>query len=164
MINTINLGTAPNDGNGSGPRTAGGIINGNFTDTDNAASRLIGIGVNEIPDSSQGFHAGNLSPSVFLSASGDFCATGYIADGSSTAILTKDIQGVAQPTSITVVGTFGVFDEAGAPLIASIAPTLSPSSSSNMLVMVVTGIASTTGARIVTLRGELSTSEITVNS
>jgi len=40
-INTINLGAAPNDNNGDPARTAFGIHNNNFTDTANAASRLV---------------------------------------------------------------------------------------------------------------------------
>jgi len=40
-INTINVGAAPNDGNGDPARTAFGIHNSNFTDTANSAAALI---------------------------------------------------------------------------------------------------------------------------
>ena len=48
-IQTINIGTVANDGTGDTPRQAGEVINSNFTDPANAASKLIGTSFDQIP-------------------------------------------------------------------------------------------------------------------
>jgi hypothetical protein len=48
-ITQINTGSAPNDGTGDTLRAAAGKINSNFTDTDNAASKLVGTDSDQVP-------------------------------------------------------------------------------------------------------------------
>lgn len=48
-IDTINIGSSPKDGTGDDLRTAGGKINSNFSDPNNAASYLVGGLTGQIP-------------------------------------------------------------------------------------------------------------------
>lgn len=61
-IQQINIGTVANDDTGDTPRQVGEKLNSNFQTASHAASREIGTGAGEVPDSSQGFHVGNFSP------------------------------------------------------------------------------------------------------
>lgn len=47
-IQTINIGTAPNDNTGDDPRTAGQKLNSNFTTATHAASRDVGTGAGQL--------------------------------------------------------------------------------------------------------------------
>lgn len=52
-IQTINLGSLPLGVGGDTPRAANTKINANFSDTTNAASRLIGVGAQNVPSATQ---------------------------------------------------------------------------------------------------------------
>lgn len=51
-INLVNIGSAPDDGTGDTLRDAFDIINDNFADPSNAASRLVGTQPDQVPDAS----------------------------------------------------------------------------------------------------------------
>lgn len=48
-IQEVNIGTIANDGTGDDPRTGMGKVNSNFTDPNNAASKLVGTAAGQIP-------------------------------------------------------------------------------------------------------------------
>lgn len=163
-IQQINIGTTPNDNTGDDPRTVGQKVNANFTDAANAASKLVGIGANQIPDSNQGFHIGNLNPNVFGGTGvSTHIATG-VAASSSAGVFYLPISSISHPTSITQVSSFDVVNAA---LTANYAPGInvvfSGISSNKLCVVTFTGGSSMTAGQDIFLRQRTITSKITVN-
>lgn len=168
-INTINLGSAPNDDTGDAPRTAGAIINANFTDSANAASKLVGTATGEIPTSdnldmvgaAENYTSNNLNPNVFGGiASNRILALGY-AHNTGTAYFLLPTLSPSGAASITVSNTFSVYG-ANSVLIASGNVPVLVSGTLGASLIQVAGISLAQGEPL-TLRTDSASSKITVN-
>lgn len=126
-IQTINIGTAPNDNTGDDPRTAGQKLNSNFTTTTHAASRDVGIGTDQIPDSSQSYHIGNLNPNVFEGAAGTE-VSGTAISASEILFKIKD-SNISIPISVTITGNFDIINPDRTLNASGVIPQLALSSS-----------------------------------
>lgn len=73
-IQTVKTGAAVNDGTGDDARTAFTKINQNFTDSENAASRMIGVEGFQVPDANATRRAFASIPATSVSNSYDFDA------------------------------------------------------------------------------------------
>jgi len=116
-IQTINIGTSPNDDTGDDPRTAGQKLNSNFTTSSHAASRNVGTGSGNIPDAdglnmvgaTENYTSNNLNLNVFGGASGRLI-TGDISFSSATTLVAylRTMAPVgSNPSSITLgAGTY----------------------------------------------------------
>lgn len=172
-IGTINLGGAPNDNTGDAPRTAGEIINANFTDTANAASKLVGTATGQIPTAddlsmvaaSANYTSNNLNPNVFGGiASGDVIALGE-ANSATGGSFILPISGVGGPVSISITGTFDVIDITGTVTYAAgITDLVLSSVSGNKIAYIFTSSAlGMTPGQNIYLRQAAALSRITVN-
>ena len=87
-IQTINIGTVANDGTGDTPRQAGEVINSNFTDPANAASKLVGTSFDQIP----------LNSSLRANTIADLRALIPTTDGQQVSLLGHTIAGIGGGT------------------------------------------------------------------
>tara|TARA_R110000824_G_scaffold257939_1_gene446849 strand:+ start:630 stop:1043 length:414 start_codon:yes stop_codon:yes gene_type:complete len=61
-ITVIGIGAAPGDDTGDGLRTAFNKVNNNFSDANNAASKLVGTAAGQIPTADESWHFSNMDP------------------------------------------------------------------------------------------------------
>ena len=69
-ITAIGIGAAPGDDTGDGLRTALNKVNNNFSDANNAASKLVGLTAGSIPLAEDTFNINNYQPETSLSGLG----------------------------------------------------------------------------------------------
>jgi len=174
-IQTIGIGAAPNDGTGDPLRTAFDKVNDNFSDSANAASKLVQTAPADITAgrvvttdalSDNGgplLTEGTVNLNVFGGlATGDVIATGY-ANSATSVVISMPISLVSEPASITVVSTFGIFDASSTVVTAGLVPSINALSSQKIAVLVFTGLTGLTQGEVVTVRTDDATSKITVN-
>lgn len=170
-IQAINIGAVANDGNGDAPRQAGEKINANFSDADNAASRLVGTAIGNIPDAddlsmvgaSVNYTGNNLNPNSFGGTTGSIAiAIGY-AQTTTVINFFAPISGTANPVSATVAGTFTVQDLQFSTVASAVSPTLNSASGNKLAILTVSGLAGLTVDKAYYLRTDSAGSKITVN-
>ena len=175
-IQTVNIGTTPNDGTGDSLRTGADKYNDNFTDATNAASKLVqtsstdttagravmtdALGDNGGPI----FTEANLNTNVFEgNEASDVIGLGY-AQTSSVLRVSLPISGVTSPTSITVVDGFDIQTVTLSTIETNITSiTLSSGSSNKVAWLSITGLTGLTVGGPYYLRANVATSKITVN-
>lgn len=168
-IQTINIGTSPNDDNGDDPRTVGQKLNSNFTASAHAASRDVGTATGNIPDAedldmvgaTENYTSNNLNPNVFgVQVPNDVVSVGYVQ---SPTIAIFPLPVTANPLSLTIDNTFNVVNAGFTSRGSGITPTLAGSSSAKLALTVATITGGMVG-ETVSLRADSSLSKITVNS
>jgi len=148
-INTINVGAAPNDGNGDPARTAFSIHNNNFTDTDNMAALLAqtsatdttagrglitgALGANGGPI----FDDTNLNPTKFGFGGRKL---GHANTGNQ-AVFEFSVPTPATATGATILGTFTVLNAGGGVVTggAGITPVFVPTGMRGVMFLSVSG-------------------------
>lgn len=168
-IQTINIGAAPNDDTGDDPRTAGQKLNNNFTTSTHAASRGVGIATGQVPDAddlnmvgaTENYTSNNLNPNVF-GATDSFIAVGT-ARTTTVVRFELPISMINNPSSITVVGSFSIFNASWSSVDTGLTGvTLHPSSSNKLAMIEVVGTGFIVGDSY-KLFAQLSGNKITVN-
>lgn len=177
-IQTINIGTVPNDGTGDSARTAFDKLNQNFTDSANGAAALVqasptdataGRLLNNETTEIGGFvnyTGANLNPNVFKCTGASKRIAYGVGLNASTAAFFLPTSLADDASSITVVGTFNVVTAFSTPVTGGtgVTPALSASTNAKNTVVVVTGLSGLTTDINLILTSTDATSEITVNT
>ena len=174
-IQTINIGTTPDDNTGDDPRTAGQKLNSNFTTSSHAASRDVGTASGNIPDAdglnmvgaTENYTSNNLNPNVFGGlAADDIVSQTMYASSTANAVVINPLVSTAAPVSITVTSTFKILSADGTVVRTGItgADIALFSGSSNKIaqILITNNTGLSTGSNY-TLRTETASSKITVN-
>lgn len=109
------------------------------------------------------YHTGNLNTLEFTSPnSNDIVAFGW-ASSSTSALFPLPVSLSANPSSITVTGTFAIGNPAGVIVFSGKTPVISTASSNKACIVSVPGLSGLTIGQNLTLITEGSTAKITVN-
>lgn len=172
-IQTINIGTNPNDNTGDDPRTTGQKLNANFTTSIHAASRDVGTGSGNIPDAddlnmvgaTENYTSNNLNTNVFGGVgAAKAMPVGYAQTATALNMLLP-INMIAVPASITVTGTFTIQNFQFSTIASGVsALTLSTTSSNNKIAFIsITGLSGLSPNSAYYIRTDSATSKIEVN-
>lgn len=170
-IQTINIGTTANDGTGDAPRQAAEVVNSNFTDPDNAASKIVGTSSDQIPTANDlnmigaiNYTSNNLNKNEF----GGITAFSKIAVGTSINATTAEfylpISFKTVPSSVTIVGNFNIVRPWNNTVAgAGIVPVMGGLSSNKVLIIRATVPSGLLKDEIIFLESNSSTAQIMVN-
>ena len=104
----------------------------------------------------------NLNPNVFGGDSTGVVSDGY-ANSTSTAVFTANVMSNTSPVSITVLGSFSVYDATDTLIASGKVPLLGSIRSNRVAPLVITGLSGMTAKENLTLRPDSAASKITVN-
>ena len=171
-IDVIGIGAAPGDNTGDGLRTAMAKVNNNFGSSANAASKLVGTATGKIPTAddldmvgaTENFTSNNLNPNVFGGdAIDDVIMTGY-AINATTGYFHAPIDKILPPTSITLSGSFNIYNASSTLLSTTSGLTLSGKSSSKLARIVSFALSGAVLGEPITLAISSANAKITVNT
>lgn len=171
-ITAIGIGAAPGDDTGDGLRTAFNKVNNNFSDANNAASKLVGIATGEIPDAddlgmvgaSENYTSNNLNPNVFGGVGiTDTIGQGF-AESANIGVFLLPISSNQQALSVTVTDSFTIIDSSFNVIASNITSFVFSARSSNKICQIATSALSgmAVGATL-QLVGNTAASKIEVN-